>query len=141
MVATWAIYLVSAYEEPIDAAKESNAEAGGSIGARGMGTLVQTTFFAIAGLASISMAAWIIIVSRKRRMIQQQTPYIVAAGSVFLIVLYIISRIVNLPIVGIQEDIGTIDILSKMLQGTVIGLSIYTISISRKTLDPIKNRL
>ena len=71
LVATWAIYLVSAYEEPIDAAKKSNAEAGGSTGAMGMGTLVQTAlFFAIAGLASTSVAAWIIITPRKRRIIQ-----------------------------------------------------------------------
>ncbi len=41
---------------------------------------------------------------------------IAAAGSALLIVLYIASQTMSLPIVGIQDDIGTIDIVSKMME-------------------------
>jgi hypothetical protein len=71
----------------------------------------------------------------------QHTAYIVAAaGSAFLILFYIVSRTVNLPIVGIQTDIGSIDIITKVLQGIVVGLSVYLISITRKIPEEIKTR-
>jgi hypothetical protein len=139
LAAVGAIYLISAYEEPIEAQEES-ADEGGSTADAGMdtGTLVQTIFFGVAGSANIGVAAWI-IVSRKRMV---RTPYVItAAGCAFLIVLYIASRTVNLPIVGIQEDIGTIDILSKVLQSIAAGLSAYMVSISRKLNEQIKNRV
>ncbi len=145
LVAIGAIYLISAYEEPIEAAVENAAAVGGGSGgsadvAMDTGTLVQTTFFAIAGLANLGVAAWIIIIVSKRK--TTRMPYTVAAaGSAFLIVLYIASRTTNLPIVGIQEDIGTVDIVSKVLQGIVVGLSAYAISMSQRLNEQIKNRL
>lgn len=66
---------------------------------------------------------------------------IAAAGSALLIALYIASRTMSLPIVGIQDDIGTVDIVSKMMQGIIVGLSAYAISISRKINEEIKNRI
>jgi hypothetical protein len=142
LIATGIIYLISAYEEPIQAAEESNANiAGSSSSAMDIGTLVQTTFFAITGLASIGVAVWISITSRKRIMIQHTAYIVAAAGSAFLILFYIVSRTVNLPIVGIQTDIGSIDIITKVLQGIVVGLSVYTVSTSHKMLNEIRNRL
>jgi hypothetical protein len=138
LAAVGAIYLISAYEEPIEAQEESAAEGGSPDAGMDTGTLVQTIFFGVAGSANLGVAAWI-IVSRKRMV---RTPYIItAAGCAFLIVLYIASRTINLPIVGIQEDIGTIDILSKVLQGIAVGLSAYMVSISRKLNEQIKNRV
>ncbi len=146
LVAIGAIYLYSAYMEPIEAAEESETEEGGegsssssgsgddgltttSNSGLDIGTELQTAFFAIAGVASLGVAAWILITRKKI----PKPPYIVAAaGSVFLIGFYIISRTVELPIVGIQSDVGDLDIVSKVLQAAVIGLSIYTISVSRR---------
>jgi hypothetical protein len=142
LVAVGAIYLISAYEEPIQAAAEERSAASQGSGSTNagidMGTLVQTIFFAIAGLVNIGVAAWI-IVSRRR---MAKTSYMIAAvGSTFLIVLYIASRTINLPIVGIQDDIGMVDIVSKVMQGIIVGLSAYAVSISRKLNEEIKNRM
>jgi hypothetical protein len=80
-----------------------------------------------------------IIISRRK---MARSPYLIAAaGSAFLIVLYIASRTINLPIVGIQDDIGTVDIVSKVMQGIIVGLSVYAISISTKLNEEIKNRM
>ena len=148
MIIIGAIYLVSAYREPIEAAEEESsteeeaegvggsADSGGDVitsstnsnGGLDLGTELQTAFFAIAGLGNLGVAAWI-LVSRKKII---KPPYIVAAaGSAFLIVFYIISRSVVLPIVGIQSDVGNLDIICKALQVAVVGLSIYVISVTR----------
>jgi hypothetical protein len=44
--------------------------------------------------------------------------------SVALIGLYIVSRTVTLPVVGIQGDVGLIDILAKVSQGAIIVVSL-----------------
>jgi len=60
-----------------------------------------------------------------------KVPYLLAAiGSVALIAFYISTRTVNIPSIGIQDDIGTIDILSKVIQAAVAGLSIYIVKSS-----------
>jgi hypothetical protein len=145
LVAVGAIYLISAYEEPIEVAAEESAamasEGSGSTDAgMDMGTLVQTTFFAIAGLANLGVAAWMIIIVSRRKI--TRIPYAVAAaGSAFLIVLYVASRTINIPIIGIQEDIGTVDIISKVMQGIIVGLSVYLLSTSQELNEQIRNRL
>jgi len=143
LVAVGAIYVVAAYEEPIDAAAESEAEGQGAnadqdAGTMSADTLVQTTFFYIAGVANLGVAGWLIM-SRKK---MSNAPYIVTAvGSASLIVLYIASRTVSLPVVGIQDDVGTSDIVSKILQGMAVGMSVYAISISRRLNVEIRNRI
>jgi hypothetical protein len=143
LITIGAIYLYSAYQEPIEAAVESETDEGGkassstsgedngtpSNGGLDLGTELQTAFFAVAGVASLGVAAWILITRKKIT----KPPYIVAAaGSAFLIGFYIISRTVELPIVGIQSDIGDLDIVAKVLQAAVIGLTIYAIFVSRR---------
>jgi hypothetical protein len=154
LITIGAIYLYSAYMEPIEAAEESVSEegeeqgSGSSSGGSGdddgggiatsssnsnsgldIGTELQTAFFAVAGVASLGVAAWI-LTTRKKII---KPPYIVAAaGSAFLIGFYIISRTVELPVVGIQSDVGDLDIVCKVLQAAVIGLSVYAISVSRR---------
>jgi hypothetical protein len=64
-------------------------------------------------------------------------PYIIAiAGSISIIGLYVASRTVSLPIVGLQDDVGTIDILSKVLQVDIVAAAGYVIN-SNKVLKPI----
>jgi hypothetical protein len=160
MIIIGAFYLVSAYREPIEAAEEEEAsteeegdEGGGSAdsavgdggisttdsnGGLDLGTELQTAFFAIAGLSNLGVAAWILL-SRKKII---KPPYIAAAaGSAFLIVFYIISRTVALPIVGIQSDVGNLDIVCKVLQAAVVGLSVYVIiSVTRSMGKEIRIR-
>lgn len=113
LIATGAIYFFSAYEEQLEAAEESGSE-GESSASLDTGTLVQTAFFATADAASIGVAGWIVVA--RKNPARHAFPYMAAAaGSATLIGLYIASRTVALPIVGLQDNVGTIDILSKIL--------------------------
>jgi hypothetical protein len=134
------IYLQSAYQEPIDAAKDAGGgdSTGTAAGGMDLATLLQTSFFTTAGLANFVVAGWILI----RRNNSVRTPYLIAAGgSAALIILYITSRTVNIPIVGIQYDVGAKDILCKILQGAVIVLSIHAASALRKRASEIKTKV
>ena len=53
-------------------------------------------------------------------------------GSGALIVLYVLSRTVNMPLVGQQDDVGFIDVGSKVLQGAIIAASVYIIAAIKK---------
>lgn len=79
----------------------------------------QTIFFVIVGIAYIVAAAWML----KNRRNSSKVPYIIALwGSLVIIVLYIISRTVNVPYIGLEAEVNTIDIISKVLQvGIIIG--------------------
>jgi predicted tellurium resistance membrane protein TerC len=122
------------------AAKEERAEEGSeeeeqAEGGSAFATQVETTFFTIVGVAYAAVGAWIIKDKGKTN-----TPYIIAiGGSIAIIGLYVASRTIDMPIVGLQEDIGTIDILSKVLQVAIIGLSAYMINTNR-VVKPIPNQ-
>jgi hypothetical protein len=81
----------------------------------------QNIFFIIVGIASIVVAVWMIKNKRNSKI-----PYIIAAvGSSGIIILYIITRTVNIPYLGLEAEVNTIDILSKVLQvGIIIGSAI-----------------
>ncbi|MBI3640335.1 MAG: hypothetical protein HY223_08485 [Thaumarchaeota archaeon] len=92
-----------------------------------LGGKVQTLFFIAVGIAYVPLGIWML----KNK--DGKKPYIIAfSGSLSLIVLYFLSRTIDLPIVGLQGDVGTIDITSKILQGTIIAGSSYLIIIRRK---------
>ena len=60
-------------------------------------------------------------------------PYMVAiVGSLALIALYVLSRTISLPIVGLQEDVGTIDVLSKVLQIGIVAGSVYLLKQNKR---------
>jgi len=54
------------------------------------------------------------------------------AVSAFLIVAYIASRTLGVPIVGVEYYVGRLDILTKIFQGIVIGLSCVVIISMKK---------
>ena len=121
-----------AKEEDSKESSEGEEEAEGGDAAA---TQVEIAFFTIAGVAYAGVGAWIIKNKGKTN-----TPYLIAiGGSMAIIGLYVASRTIDMPIVGLQEDIGTIDILSKVLQVAIIGLSAYMININR-VVRPIPNR-
>ncbi|HXT83971.1 MAG TPA: hypothetical protein VN704_06525 [Verrucomicrobiae bacterium] len=48
-------------------------------------------------------------------------------GSAALIVFYILTRVIDIPTIGLQTDIGMPDILAKTLQGIIIAISSFLI--------------
>jgi hypothetical protein len=82
----------------------------------------QMIFYIITGLAHLPLVVWML----KDKLHRNKVPYIIAIiGSLALIVLYILSRTVSLPLIGFEEHIGSIDLLSKVLQvGIIIGSAI-----------------
>jgi len=81
-------------------------------------------FFMIVGIAYTLVGFWMM-----KCKYHSKIPYIAAiAGSAVLIVLYIATRTVSLPTIGLQTDIGTIDTVSKILQGSIMVGSLLVMS-------------
>ncbi len=105
MIVTGFIYFYESFSE----AQEFNAE---------LAAQAETMFFATAGILYLPFGFWMI-----KKKLSSRAPYIISLiGSAMLIVLYIASRNVNLPIVGQQEDVGVTDLASKVLQAGIIGI-------------------
>lgn len=121
---TGAVYLFVATQEIAEADEVHEEEPGESI----EGALIESVFFATVGGAYIPVGLWAIS-SRN----SSKTPYFLAIiGSGALIILYVLSRNVDLPLVGIQDDVGFIDVSSKILQAAIIAASAYIIVTIRK---------
>ena len=140
MLSTAAIYFIAAAEESTesegtdqeataqtDMDEDDDENAAGSEeesgetgeGEDSLATQVETVFFAIVGVAYASVGLWML--KDKGR---TNAPYLIAlAGSISIIGLYVASRTMDLPIVGLQDDVGTIDIVSKVLQVFIIGVA------------------
>ena len=85
---------------------------------------IQTMLFTTAAITYLPLGIWMV-----KNKLHSRAPYVIASLiSVALIGLYVVSRTVSLPIVGIQDDIGIIDILSKITQGAIIVVSIVLLS-------------
>jgi len=84
------------------------------------GSQIQTMLFTTAAISYLPIGVWMI-----KNKLHSRAPYVIASLiSVALIGLYVISRTVSLPVVGIQEDVGTIDILCKVSQGGIVVVSL-----------------
>ena len=94
---------------------------------------VEITLFVISGLIYFGIILWLI----KTKFIKK-SPYIAAiVVSVALILTYIASRTVGVPIVGVEYYVGKLDVISKIFQVVVITLSfvgLYKIQRSIHTL-------
>lgn len=92
---------------------------------------VQTVFFSIAGTSNFVVGLWIL-----RSKQDSKIPYLVATiGSSLLVILYLASRTTDLPIVGLQGDVGPIDILSKIMQGFVVAGSMYLLKTGKNQVN------
>lgn len=106
VLANSGIYFVTAYSQM----KESDDIA----------SQLQTMLFTTAAITYLPLGIWMI-----KNKLHSRAPYVIASLiSIALIGLYIVSRTTTLPVVGIQEDVGLIDILSKITQGTIIVISL-----------------
>ncbi|MDE1765286.1 MAG: hypothetical protein KGI27_03310 [Thaumarchaeota archaeon] len=122
MAASGMIYLASSYAE--------------SAGSNDVGSQVQTMFFATAGIVCIPLSIWML-----KNRLHSRAPYVISIlVSAFLIILYVISRTVSLPVVGIQNDIGAMDILTKVIQVGIVVISVILLRDLKKeqVLPPAK---
>jgi hypothetical protein len=100
------IYFMTAYSQM----KESND----------MASQIQTMLFTTAAITYLPLGIWMI-----KNKLHSRAPYVIASLiSIALIGLYVVSRTVSLPIVGIQDDVGMVDILGKITQGAIIVTSV-----------------
>jgi hypothetical protein len=86
----------------------------------GVASQIQTMLFTTAAIAYLPLGIWMV-----KNKLHSRAPYVIASLiSIALIGLYVASRTTNLPIVGIQDDVGLIDILSKVTQGAIVVVSL-----------------
>jgi len=96
---------------------------------------VEMTLFIGAGIVYLGLLAWIF-----KTKLRSKVPYIVVAlVSVVLIVTYAASRTIGVPMVGVEYYVGKLDMVSKVLQVIIIGMSIYLIFATHKNM--IKERI
>lgn len=81
---------------------------------------IQTMFFATVGIVYIPLGIWML-----NNKLHSRAPYVFSILiSIFLIILYVASRNISLPIVGIQTDVGMIDLATKTIQVGIIAISV-----------------
>ena len=103
------IYFVTAYSQMQESSDASS--------------MIETMLFTTTAISYLPLGIWMV-----KNKLHSRAPYVIASLiSLALIGLYIISRTISLPIVGIQEDVGVIDIVSKITQGLIISLSVSLI--------------
>ena len=132
MISTAAIYFIAASEDYSELSQSTLSSSSSSTSAENkdevdtIATVNEMVFFIVVGIAYAAAGIWML-----ENKYYSKVPYILAAiGSVALIAFYISTRTVNIPSIGIQDDIGTIDILSKVLQAAIAGISIYIVKSS-----------
>jgi hypothetical protein len=80
---------------------------------------VEIVLFVGSGIVYLGLFAWVLKAGGRKRL-----PYIASiAVSVALIITYIASRTVGVPIVGVEYYVGRLDVISKVIQVIVIGIS------------------
>lgn len=146
MLSTGILYLTLAYDENKDYQEEVQSSANTSeieadeIGEResneagermqntsesqGFGDMGEVVFFSIIGILYVPIGLWML----KKKEISKK-PYVVALiGSAALIAFYVATRTVNIPMVGIQDDVGMPDLTAKTLQVAIVAVSAYMLA-------------
>jgi hypothetical protein len=91
---------------------------------------VEMALFIGAGIVYLGLFIWIL-----KTKLRSKIPYlVVAAISAILIVTYAASRTIGVPLVGVEYYIGKLDIINKVLEVIMIGMSVYLIFAIRKTI-------
>lgn len=90
----------------------------------GVGPLFETIFFSSVGIAYFPIGIWMILKKETKK------PYIIAMiGSAGLIAFYAVTRLIDLPVIGLQDDVGMMDVTSKILQGLIVAVSAYALAV------------
>jgi hypothetical protein len=97
-------------------------------------SMIQTLVFATAAVSYLPLGIWMV-----KNRLHSRAPYVITSLISFaLIGLYVLSRTIPLPVVGIQEDVSTIDVISKVTQGSIIVMSFMLIKNWNKEKIPAK---
>ena len=84
---------------------------------------IEMTLFLTTGIGYMVTLIWML-----KKKLSSMLPYIVlTAGSIAMIGIYIASRTVGVPPIGIEYYIGKMDMTTKVLQVLISGLSVYLI--------------
>ena len=90
---------------------------------------IEMSLFISTGIFYIIMLIWIIKPKNKR-----SVPYFLSfVISVMMICIYVASRTVGVPPIGIEYYVGKLDVLTKTLQVFIIGISVYLFIQTKKT--------
>lgn len=143
MIATSIIYFYLAYEDYQQLLQSSSSSSTSSADNKDaasasaddiQATKNEMTFFLIVAICYIPIAVWMLKVKHNSKI-----PYVIAIiGSAALIVFYILTRVIDIPSIGLQTDVGTIDITTKIVQGAIVAISSFLIAsviIRRKRLE------
>jgi hypothetical protein len=127
MISTAAVYFIVASQDYSELSKSSSSSDSTTTGSKDQGDIIATVnemvFFIVVGVAYIAAGIWML-----ENKYYSKIPYIIAIiGSTALIAFYISTRTMNIPSIGVQDDIGTTDILSKVMQAAIAGVSIYIV--------------
>jgi len=119
LAATGVAYLVVAMDEYNDYKELADMGIKGETAEK----VFEVAFFVGSAAVYFGLCGWIYKSGKTRRF-----PHVVAiVVSVVLILAYIASRTVGVPVVGIEYYVGKTDIVIKILQIVVIGLSAFAI--------------
>ncbi len=121
MICTGALYFIVAsqdYSELPQSSAASNNNSDSKDEGDTIATVNEIVFFIVVGIAYTAAGIWML-----ENKYYSKVSYVIATiGSIALIAFYISTRTINIPSIGVQDDIGAIDILSK---GTAVGYSWY----------------
>ena len=119
MVATSLLYFYVAYEDYQELLQSSSSASADDIQA----TRNEMTFFLIVAISYIPITIWMLKVKHNNKI-----PYIISIiGSATLIVFYVLTRVMDIPSIGLQTDVGTIDIAVKIIQGAIVSISSFLV--------------
>ena len=124
MICTGALYFIVAsqdYSELPQSSAANNNNTDSKDEADTIATVNEIVFFIVVGIAYTAAGIWML-----ENKYYSKVSYVIATiGSMALIAFYISTRTINIPSIGIQDDVGAIDILSKVLQAAIASISIY----------------
>ena len=90
---------------------------------------IEISVFVGAALIYLGLVIWVL-----KSGLKNKNPYMVSAVfSIIMIGIYIASRTIGVPVVGIEYYVGKIDVVSKILQAAIIGLAGYLMFAIRST--------
>ena len=128
MIATSLLYFYVAYEdyqELVQSSASSNADSKDAAASADdiQATRNEMTFFLIVAISYIPISIWMLKVRHSSKI-----PYIIAiVGSAALIVFYMLTRVIDIPSIGLQTDVGTTDITVKIIQGAIVAISSFLV--------------
>lgn len=108
MFSTAAVYFIAAYSEYAEDVSEH-------------GVQIEIMLFSAVGIAHVPLAIWML-----NNKLNSRAPYVISIiTSLALIGLYGAARIISLPIVGLENSLGKIDVISKILQVSIVTISLF----------------